>query len=118
MGLAVIAVFLPWEWIRHSSEGLGLEPLPEIPLAEYLVRTLSLLYAIYGSMMWITASDPRRYAVVIRYMALAAILFGVLVFFIDRSAGMPPWWIAAEVAGTAGSGCITLALSRTLRRSP
>jgi hypothetical protein len=115
MGLAAVAVFLPTDWMAGLNDRLGLEPLPRSPLVEYLTRSLSALYAAYGSLMWVTASDVERYAGVISYMGWAAVAFGGVLAGIDLAAGMPAWWTALDAASPACGGALVLLLQRRAR---
>lgn len=112
MGLAFLAAFLPTAWMLRSSTMLGIEPLPDLPLFQYLARSLSLLYALYGSLMWVTASDPRRFAPVVTYMAVGDVLFGTLVGALDLYVGMPVWWALTDFSMATTGGLVTLFLQR------
>ncbi|MCH9647332.1 MAG: hypothetical protein K0U98_03775 [Deltaproteobacteria bacterium] len=112
MGLALLAVFMPTEWMALANGALGLEPFPATPLTQYLTRSLSLLYATYGSLMWVTSSDVRRFAPVITYMAVADIVFALFILVIDMAAGLPPWWAFGEAGATLGMGAMILFLQR------
>src|SRR5262249_61889667 len=46
--LALPFVFLPTAWMAAAHVWLGLGPFPDSPLTEYLTRSLSGLYALWG----------------------------------------------------------------------
>ncbi len=116
MGLAILAVFMPMEWMQASNSALGLEPMADTPLMQYLTRSLSLIYAAYGSLMWVTSSDLRRFSPVITYMAVAGIIISIFLFGIDRFAGLPLWWALGEAAVPLSMGGAVLFLQSRIRR--
>ncbi|HSR66867.1 MAG TPA: hypothetical protein VLU25_02905 [Acidobacteriota bacterium] len=96
MLLAVGAVIMPSQWMHHAHQALGLGAFPEQPVAVYLARSASALYAIHGGVLWLASTDIDRFAPLIRFLGLAGCTFAVTIFFIDRDSGMPVWWTAAE----------------------
>jgi hypothetical protein len=74
----------------------GLGEFPEGPLPLYLARSISLMYAFQGAVLWYLSSDVLRFGPVIRFIAVGAIALGVALVAIDLSAGMPAWWIVLE----------------------
>ncbi len=62
MLLAVFAIFLPTEWMATTHRWLGLGEFPASPLVDYLTRSISALYAIYGGLLVLLARDVRRFA--------------------------------------------------------
>lgn len=95
-GLAVVAAFMPLSWIAAAHEALGLGPLPDGPVVEYLARSTSFLYAGLGALLWLIAADPVRHAPILRFILAAGFTASVGLFILDRHAGLPPWWRAAE----------------------
>jgi hypothetical protein len=118
MGLAFVFVFVPTSWMAAIHDRLGIGALPASPIVEYLTRSLSALYGVYGSLAWVTSSDPRRYRAVVLYMAIVAIAWGPLLAGIDHQAGMPLFWLVGELLVPPAGGVIVLALLRRLDRSP
>ncbi|MEM7588503.1 MAG: hypothetical protein AAF560_34260 [Acidobacteriota bacterium] len=96
MLLAFGAVVMPTEWMEASHQRLGLGEFPTTPLVDYLTRSISMLYGIYGGMYLVIARDLRRLAPVLKYMASANIVFGAAMVAIDLHAGMPWYWVAGE----------------------
>ncbi|MBL9125737.1 MAG: hypothetical protein JNG90_19005, partial [Planctomycetaceae bacterium] len=70
----------------------------------------------FGSLTLLLATDPRRYAPLITWWGVTAILFGVLLIGIDLTAGMPLSWMLSEVIFTICAGAGVLALQRRERR--
>ncbi len=112
MLLAFGAVFMPTEWMRGSHLRLGLGEFPESPLVEYLTRSISMLYGMYGGIYLVIARNPRRFAPVLTYMASVNIVFGAMMVGIDLHAGMPWYWTAGEGPPILAFNVLLLALLR------
>lgn len=110
--LALPAVFLPVPAMNYFHEQLGLGPLPKGPIVQYLARSLSAFYAAFGSLTLLLASDTKRYAPLITWWGITAIVFGVLLAGIDTIAGMPTSWMLGEVIFLLGTGTAVLLLQR------
>lgn len=54
---ALVAVFMPLSWIVATHGWLGLGEMPTAPIAEYLARSLSLFYALFGALCLVMAAD-------------------------------------------------------------
>jgi hypothetical protein len=110
--LAVAAVFLPLEWMAKIHSWFGMGQLPEMPILNYLTRSASALYALHGAMILFVSTDVRRYAPLIKFLAVAALIHGVILYLIDLIAGMPPFWIALEGPIVVATGVIVLMIQR------
>ena len=112
---ALFGVFMPARWMAAGHAWLGLGGFPDSPLAPYLARSVSALYALYGALLWICATDVRRYAPIVRYYAVTGFGFAALVTLLDLQLGMPWYW-------TFGEGpmlvAVCVALLALLRRVP
>jgi hypothetical protein len=100
-GVSVIAIFpfvMPQEWMALVHAWLGMGELPDKPVVEYLARTTSALCALYGGLLLLLATDVRRYHGVIRYQAGAIILLSSVGAYLGLRAGMPRWWMIADLA--------------------
>lgn len=89
------AVVMPYDWMNtiHGQAGLG--DLPHVPIVGYLTRSISALYALLGALLMFLAGDVRRYLPVVRFLAVAGVVFGAMMLAIDCAVGMPlPWTIA------------------------
>lgn len=93
---ALFAVFLPFDWMDAIHRWLGLGDLPRGPIIDYLTRSLSLLYALFGCLCLAISLDVDRYLPLVRFMAVASVAFGVIIIGIDLVAGMPLSWIVGE----------------------
>lgn len=113
--LAIPAVFLTTSAMDYFHRQLGLGPLPEGPIVQYLARSLSAFYAAFGSLTLLLASDTRRYAPLITWWGLTAITFAGLLAGIDLVSGMPFSWMLGEVIFPACAGAGVLLLQRRER---
>jgi hypothetical protein len=108
--LALLAVFMPLDWMADTHRRLGMGPLPGAPIVAYLARTVSFLYFVHGGLCLLLASDVRRFGPVITYVASVELAFAALLLWIDESAGMPRPWTWIEVPAVAAIGALILAL--------
>ena len=104
---ALPAVVMPTEWMASAHAWLGLGEMARSPLVEYLTRSISMLYAGWGPVLWVLSSDVRRYLPVLWVYSWLALAYGPALVVLDLFAGMPTWWVAGEGAtvialGTAG----------------
>jgi hypothetical protein len=113
--LALVAVVMPRSWMAATHRWLGLGELPQGAVVDYLSRSTSALYAMFGGMLIVLASDVERHARVVRYWALALIPLGVVMLAVDMAAGMPPYWTAMEGPWMVVFGAILLVLSLKAR---
>jgi hypothetical protein len=109
---ALVAVFMPLSWMAATHRWLGLGEMPTSPIVEYLARSLSAFYFLFGAVCLLAASDLDRYRQLIRLIGLAFLLLGVVFTWIDVEAGMPWWWSAFEGPPQIGLGAVILFLAR------
>lgn len=93
---ALPAVVLPTDVMEHVHQAVGMGALPRAPLVEYLTRSASLLYALWGPLYLYLAFDLRRSLPLLRFLGLTKVLFGGGVMAIDLHVGMPWFWTIAE----------------------
>jgi len=108
--LAVVAVFLPTEWLGWAHEAVGLGALPQGRIVGYLARSTSLLYGIHGAMLLVLASDVVRYRSLIRWYGRVIAVAGALLIGVDIAESMPVWWTVFEGATVVGIGVVILTL--------
>jgi hypothetical protein len=113
--LAAMAVVMPREWMDLCHRWLGLGPLPEGPIVEYLARSTSMFYAFFGVVLWMLAADVRRYGRAIALAAVGMMVAGPVMLMIDLRAGLPGWWITVEGPVDFLFGVLTLALRKMIR---
>lgn len=110
--VALGAVVMPRSWMAATHEWLGLGEFPTAPIVESLARSLSAFYAMFGAFCLMLAWDIERYRPLIKLLGAIMVLFGVSLFGIDSSAGMPPWWTVSEGLATLVFGVLVFGLSR------
>jgi hypothetical protein len=116
--LAVLTALLPFSWMAATNAWLGLSDLPDTPLVGYLTRSLSALYAFHGALLLVLAQDVRRYRPLIRFLAVASIVFGAFMLGLDLSVGMPGFWALAEGPFIIAAGACLLYLQRRCPADP
>jgi hypothetical protein len=75
---------------------LGLGEMPAGPVVEYLARSVSVFYALFGALFLVLAADLERYRPLVRFVAVAISLMSLVLTGVDLAAGMPWWWTAGE----------------------
>ncbi len=114
---AIFACVMPTTWIAATHRWLGLGDFPDAPITQYLARSLSAFYAIFGGLAIVVSTDVQRYAPIIRFLAYVTLAFGVLITGIDLVVGMPTSWTLFEGPMTFILGVIILLLARRVERS-
>lgn len=109
---ALFAVVVPHVWLSDAARAAGLEGLPPDPVAGYLARSASLMYALHGATVLFISFDVRRYWPLIRCLALLAPVHGAIILGLDLAEGMPIWWTSLEGPAFAATGLFVLALQR------
>lgn len=110
--LAALFAVLPGEWYSRIHRLLGLGEFPDQPVAWYLARSASALYAFHGLLVAGIALRPERAPWMVVALGAGNILFGLSMVGIDISAGMPWWWTLAEGPGIAAFGAVLIILNR------
>ena len=110
--VATIPVFFPVQWMSTIHQWLGLGPFPEAPIAIYLARSTSMLYAIHGTLMLIVSFDLDRYWPLVPVFGWLHVVIGIVMLGIDWSTPMPWYWTAFEGAPIAAAGLLIVWLSR------
>ena len=113
---AIFACVMPTTWIAATHRWLGLGDFPDAPITQYLARSLSAFYAIFGGLAIVVSTDVQRYAPIIRFLAYVTLAFGVLITGIDLVVGMPTSWTLFEGPMTFILGVIILLLARRVER--
>jgi hypothetical protein len=95
--LALVAVVMPRGWMAVTHEWLGMGTLPDKPIVEYLARTTSGLFFLYGWLLLLFASDVHRYARAITLQAIIVIGLSGVGAVLGFRAGMPLWWMIGDI---------------------
>jgi hypothetical protein len=93
---AVFAIIMPTSCMETTNRWLGLGELPDTPIVGYLTRSLSAMYALQGALLLYLSFDVRRYAALLRFVAVLGLTFSIVMFFIDLAVRMPWWWTWGE----------------------
>ena len=90
----------------HGALGLG--EFPWQPIAIYLAKSTSLMYAVHGSVMLFVAVNFAAYRQLVPLLGIIHVALGGALLYIDLSAGMPWWWTAFEGPPVASLGVLFL----------
>ena len=112
---AAVAVLMPRDWMVRGHELLGMGPFPAQPIAEYLARLTSGMYALYGILVLLMATNVRRYAPLITVQALLVAAVAVVCGYFGWRAGIPRWWIVVDVGSSSGLAVAVWLLQYRLR---
>jgi hypothetical protein len=116
--LAAFAIFLPTAWMAAIHRWLGLGEFPDTAITQYLARSVSAFYAMFGGLIILASLDVRRFGPVITYLAVVFMAFGVVITGVDLMAKMPMYWTLAEGPPTFVIGLMILLLNRRVQREP
>ena len=109
---ALLFAFGPDSLLSWGHEALLGGPFPDAPVAEYLARSASLLYAFHGALLIYAAGDPRRFAGWLRLYGGLMAAAGVAFLAVDLMADMPAWWAFGEAGTLLAGGLLVLWLLR------
>jgi hypothetical protein len=108
---ALVAVVMPSSWMAATHRWLGLGEMPTGPVVEYLARSLSAFYAVFGALCLVLTTDLDRYRPLVRFLGVAFSLMSVALLGVDLAAGMPWWWSASEGPGGVVFGALLFVLA-------
>ena len=86
---ALLPSMMPLAWMKEVHRCLGMGELPDGPIIGYLTRSLSLMYAMHGAVLFFVSFDVRRFLPVVKFVAVLTILFGLWMTALDVVVGMP-----------------------------
>ena len=112
---AVVAMVMPFAWMQSVNDSLGLEPLVDTPLTQYLTRSLSAVYALFGLLTIYIALDVRRYRRLILVIGYLTGAFAMALTAIDFAIGMPASWSWGEGPPTFVCAFFMVLLARRVR---
>ena len=113
--VAAVFAFGPRVLLERGHELLLGAPFPEAPVAEYLARSASLLYAFHGCLLIYAARDVRKFAGWLRLYGVLMLLGGPAYLTVDLRSGMPAAWAWGEGVTLAAGGLFLLWLMRGRR---
>jgi hypothetical protein len=116
LALAAVALFMPASWMAWAHQRMGMGQFPAAPIAEYLARLTSALYALLGVLVLLLARDIRRYSQLIACMAIGipAVSFSVALMCLHQ--GMPLSWLVSDAISCVLFCVVTLVLLRQIRK--
>ena len=112
MSLAFLAVVMPTSGMAAIADWLAVGPLHRSPLTEYLTRSLSAMYGVFGLLHLYLAREVIRYLDMIVVLGWLTVLAGVIQTVVDFAAGMPAFWSWSEGPPTVLAGLVYLWLAR------
>ena len=86
---ALVPSMMPFAWMQEIHQFLGMGELPEGPLIGYLTRSLSMLYAMHGAVIFFVSRDVRRFLPIVKFMVALGVFFGLWMTGLDIVVGMP-----------------------------
>ena len=113
---AVFAIFLPTAWMAAIHQWLGLGEFPDAAVTQYLARSVSAFYAVFGGLAILASRDLRRFGPVITYLASVTMAFDIVITGVDAVAKMPTYWTLAEGPPTFVIGLVILLLNRRVQQ--
>lgn len=112
---AVVPMVMPFAWMQRANDALGLEPLVDTPLAQYLTRSLSAVYSLLGVLTIYVGCNVRRYGRLIEVMGWLTAALGIALTGIDFAVGMPASWSWGEGPPTVLCAWAMIWLARRVR---
>jgi hypothetical protein len=112
---AVVPMVMPFGWMQAANDALGLAPLADTPLAQYLTRSLSATYALFGVLTITIGLDVRRYRRLIVVIGWLTGVLGLVLTVIDFAVGMPAGWSWGEGPPTILCAWLMVSLARRVR---
>ena len=117
-GLAILAfvpTVMPTAWMEEATVELGLEVLPDTPLTQYLTRSLSMLYCVFGLLTVYLARGVRQYRQLLIYVGWLTLLLAIVLTILDFAVGMPAHWSWGEGPPTMVVALVIVWLARRTR---
>jgi hypothetical protein len=112
---AVVPMVMPFAWMRGVNDALGLVPLVDTPLTQYLTRSLSAVYALLGVLTIYVGLHVRRSRRLIVVMGWLTAILGLVLTVIDFAIGMPASWSWGEGPPTVVCGWAMVWLAKRVR---
>src|SRR5438552_11361982 len=77
---AIPFLLFPFAWMNDVHDRvLGLGPLPNAPIVEYVARSLSALYAVHGAVVFRLSFDVVRFRPLIVFLGWLHLTLGLVV---------------------------------------
>ncbi|MDA0590808.1 MAG: hypothetical protein O2820_04985 [Planctomycetota bacterium] len=114
---ALVAVLLPTSTMAAVHQAIGLGEFPDDRIVSYLARSTSLLYAMFGVLMFYLSFHVAQFRPVIQFSSSLFALCGIVFLGIDIAEGMPLWWTLSEGPLVICVGCFLVWLCRQCEAS-
>jgi len=108
--LAFLAMLMPRTWMAATHQWLGLGTFPASSLLDYMIRSVCLLYGLHGVLLWIAASDIKRYRPIVVYLTASYFAAALVFSVVDPLNGFPWSWTVWEVGSVVWLGLVLLFL--------
>ncbi len=112
---AVVPMVMPFAWMQGVNDALGLAPLADTPLTQYLTRSLSAVYALFGVMTIYIGLNIRPYRRLIVVIGWLTAVLGLALTVIDFASGMPASWSWGEGPPTIVCAGVMVWLAKRVR---
>jgi hypothetical protein len=98
---------------------MDLGSLPQAGIVEYLARTVSAMYAAFGGLLLLCATNPSRFAPIVTYalIVLALVAIGMLMLMALNRPELVPW-IGLDAVPASIYSVVGLLLQRIARVGP
>lgn len=90
------AVFLPYETMARIHQYMGLGDFPNLPILDYLARSVSLFYAMHGVIVIYISFNLIKYLQFLKLLCYLGFVFGIALLIIDIKAPVPAYWAYTE----------------------
>lgn len=126
-GAAIEMLAFPWavlprEWMERSHAWLGMGPMPQGAVVDFMIRQAAYVYGMHGLLLWWLSRDVLRYRPLIRLIGWTYLSFGPVFLAINWRTGTPLWWTVCDPLVTGGFGVWLLVndacISRQSTQSP
>lgn len=111
------AVFLPYETMAIIHKHLGLGEFPNLPILDYLARSVSLFYAMHGVIIIYISFDLMKYLQFLKMLCCLGFVFGIALFIIDIKAPMPNSWAFTEGPTILSLNLVIYVLAKMLEKN-
>ena len=113
---AFLAMLLPVEWMAAIHRAIGLGEFPRAPVVDYLARSVRRAVRLPRRPAADHLDGRGRYRLLVWYVAIMNVLFGLMLTVIDLQAGLPPLWTLLEGPPIRVFGILIAVLNRSRPR--
>ncbi len=117
---SLAGIFVLWQnivaWM--SIWNVTLPAAPDSPITVYMFRAMSVTYAWAGFLFLLAATNPPKYLVLIRTLALASICTGLACILVGSKLDLPPLVYWGDGVSCLLAGILIWTLSIPLGRQP